>query len=95
MTNKEKANEIIDSNYYVTIAEKNAAYNASLQMAAWKDEQVKYIQEREIKACNDYIEKHPDNKLMLKYHLGRLSLCDELLGTDSRDKINMAFATLD
>ena len=95
MTNEEKANEILDSNYYVTIAEKNAAYNASLQMAAWKDEQVKQIQEREIKACNDYIEKHPENKLMLKYHLGRLSLCDELLGTDSRDKINMAFATLD
>ena len=95
MTNKEKANEIIDSNYYVTIAEKNAAYNASLQMATWKDEQVKQIQEREIKACNDYIKEHPENKLMLKYHLGRLSLCDELLGTDSRDKINMAFATLD
>lgn len=70
-------------------------YAAAIEMAAWKDEQVKQIQEREIKACNEYIERHPDNKLMLKYHLGRLSLCDELLGTDSRDKINMAFATID
>jgi hypothetical protein len=68
---------------------------ACINIAQWKDEQIKQIQEREIKACNDYIEKHPDNKLMLKYHLGKVALCDELLGADSRDKINMAFATMD
>lgn len=37
MTNKEKANSIINDYYYVTKGEKNAAYNAALDMAAWKD----------------------------------------------------------
>lgn len=40
MNNEEKANKILDSNYYVTIGEKNAAYNAALEMAQWKDEQL-------------------------------------------------------
>ena len=102
MTNEEKALKIAVG----TVSERTRNHSsnlphiiivkdACLEMAKWKDEQVEQIQEREIKACNDYIEKHPNNKLMLKYHLGRLSLCDELLGTDSKDKINMAFATMD
>lgn len=37
MTNEEKTNSIVDSNYYTTIGEKNAAYNAALEMATWKD----------------------------------------------------------
>lgn len=32
MKNEEKANEIIDSNYYVTIAEKNAA---TMRLCKW------------------------------------------------------------
>ena len=96
MNDKEKAKEIAEnSKQYFYLDEYECGLACALRMAKWKDEQVKQIQEREIKACNDYIEKHPNNKLMLKYHLGRLSLCDELLGTDSKDKINMAFATMD
>lgn len=99
MTNKEKAKEIAGNDELYGDTDNKSkveeCYIAALEMAQWKDEQVKQIQEREIKVCNDYIEKHPNNKLMLKYHLGRLSLCDELLGTDSKDKINMAFATMD
>ena len=41
MNNEEKANKILDSNYYITFGEKNAAYNAALEMAQWKDEQFK------------------------------------------------------
>ena len=96
MSNKEKAINIGENNLDRCFGSKrDYGVTCALEMARWKDEQVKQIQEREIKACNDYIEKHPNNKLMLKYHLGRLSLCDELLGTDSKDKINMAFATMD
>lgn len=105
MKNEEKASKIAKQhklNYTVryngvtyTDSSEAECYNSAMDMAQWKDEQVKQIQEREIKACNDYIEKHPNNKLMLQYHLGRLSLCDELLGTNSKDKINMAFATMD
>lgn len=102
MTNEQKANELgfkffpdKENIWARDNVEATKCALACLGMAQWKDEQVKQIQEREIKVCNDYIEKHPNNKLMLKYHLGRLSLCDELLGTDSKDKINMAFATMD
>ena len=96
MTNEEKAREI-QANDVCCVWNGGCpnVRSGAMKMAQWKDEQVKQIQEREIKVCNDYIEKHPNNKLMLKYHLGRLSLCDELLGTDSKDKINMAFATMD
>lgn len=96
MNNKEKTRELARRHQgTMTDAQYLQMTYALEDMAQWKDEQVKQIQEREIKVCNDYIEKHPNNKLMLKYHLGRLSLCDELLGTDSKDKINMAFATMD
>lgn len=95
MDDLEKAKEISDIYMPDTGFNRDDLYDAAMEMARWKDEQVKQIQEREIKICNDYIEKHPNNKLMLKYHLGRLSLCDELLGTDSKDKINMAFAAMD
>ena len=96
MDNKEKAINIGENNLDRCFgSERDYGVTCALEMAQWKDELVKQIQEREIKACNDYIEKHPNNKLMLKYHLGRLSLCDELLDTDSKDKINMVFATLD
>ena len=99
MNNEEKVKKIVDSVFKSGLNTNRSfydmAYNSALEIAQWKDEQVKQIQEREIKVCNDYIEKNPNNKLMLKYHLGRLSLCDELLGTDSKDKINMAFATMD
>ena len=100
MTNEEKVNKLSNegfndlNNPYIK-AMVTVIKGRCLEIAQWKDEQVKQIQEREIKVCNDYIEKNPNNKLMLKYHLGRLSLCDELLGTDSKDKINMAFATMD
>jgi len=43
MNNEEKTNKILDSNYYVTMGEKNAAYNAALEMAQWKDEQFKHL----------------------------------------------------
>ena len=92
---EEAAKEYSDHNYIDECVEIPAFKAGAIQMAQWKDEQVRQIQEREIEVCNGYIEKNPNNKLMLKYHLGRLSLCDELLGTDSKDKINMAFATMD
>ena len=97
MTNEEKAKEIAwdDSLYNDDLSCAEECFIAAKEMAKWKDEQLKQIQEREIKICNDYIEKHSDNKLMLKYQLGKIALCDELLNTDSRSKINMAFATMD
>lgn len=58
-------------------------------------EQIKEFLEKDIKSVNEYIEKHPKNLYMIKYLCGRISVCDDILGTDSRSKINMGFATLD
>lgn len=49
----------------------------------------------EIKRVNNYLSKHPGNKLRIQYILGRISMLDEILGVNSSSKINMALAVCD
>lgn len=57
MNNEEKANKILDSNYYVTIGEKNAAYNAALEMAQWKDEQLDSAIDKALERNGDFLKQ--------------------------------------
>ena len=99
MTNEEKANEIArNDKLYGDTDNKSKideCYTAALEMAKWKDSiSLEYLNHA-IEMCNKYIESHPKNLLMIKFYLGQIFILDKLLGTDSKDKINMAFATLD
>ena len=58
-----------------------------------KEQELLELLEENIRNCNHYIEKN--NKIRISYCLGCIDVLDKILGTDSRPKINMAFATCD
>lgn len=58
-----------------------------------KEQELLEMFKNSIESCNHYIER--DNKTRISYYLGRIDVLDKILGTDSRPKINMAFATCD
>ena len=57
--------------------------------------------EEEIISCNKYLERQKDspslstNRGKIYFYLGRISILDELLGTDSKPKLNMTYTTND
>lgn len=61
-----------------------------------KDEmQIKGYLDGKILLVNKYIKEHPENKTRINQLIGNIEALDYVLGTDSRSKINMAFATMD
>lgn len=58
-----------------------------------KEQELLELLEENIRNCNHYIKKN--NKEKVAYCLGCISILDKILGTDSRPKINIAFATCD
>lgn len=57
--------------------------------------QIKYSLDMKIASLNKYIKEHPKNKAMINKLIGNIEAYDYVLGTDSRSKIDMAFATMD
>lgn len=60
MTNEEKANSIINNYRYETKLDEYAAYNAALEMAAWKDQQKINMINKTIKWIEDNYQQYDE-----------------------------------
>lgn len=71
------------------------AYRAALEMAEWKDQQLRERLEWEIEKANIYYDKHL-NQHELDKHIGAVIALSELLGIKfPTDRLHMRFSTMD
>lgn len=92
MTNEERANKIAD---YYAISDLPVAKGAALEMAEWKDQQLRERLDFEIEKANAYYDKKL-NKYELAKHIGAVIALSESLGIEfPTDRLHMRFATMD
>ncbi len=99
MTNEDKAREIELNTYAFGEKSKGQfeapAYRAALEMAEWKDQQLRERLDFEIEKANAYYDKKL-NRHELAKHIGAVIALSELLGIKfPTDRLHMRFATMD
>lgn len=99
MRNEDKAREIELNTYAFGEKSKGQfeapAYRAALEMAEWKDKQLRERLDFEIEKANAYYDKKL-NQYELAKHIGAVIALSELLGIKfPADRLHMRFATMD